>query len=343
MIAAVAVVAWLVREQRKQVETERDIKAARAAEFDYGPAADAVQQLSHQLEREPCDRRAIVELTTVMLRAGDSRGVTVRSEGFLKRCGELPELRRLLYKAYVQLSEPAGALVQATKLLERDPYNSSFFAYRAMAYEQQGDLEHAEHDFTQALLFRPRLMDIPINLADVYERQGRHCDAILPLERLIFYHSDASNIDSIRARVDSLLARPECSALTAEGKATLRRTAGETLLRARVRLQGRENANFALDTGASYVTLTAKLAQRLGLELTHAPRMLFQTAGGVRDGAVVTLDRLELQGAKASRVLAVVVDDLGELDGLLGLSFLSRFDFRQSKDVVEITSRKPTK
>jgi aspartyl protease family protein len=338
-LVAAVVAAFFIRGRQQHVAAERNIQQVHAAEFDYGAAEPAVRQLSRKLGREPCDRRSAVELATVMLQAGDGRGVTQRGEAFLTHCGELPELRRLMYEAYEQLSEPAQAVVQATKLLERDPYNSTFFAHRALAYEQQGTLDRAEHDYAQALLFRPRLADIPINLANLYERQGRPCEAVFSLERVIFYYPDAGNIDSIRARVDSLLAKPECSGLTADGKATLRRVRGEALLRARVRLQGRETGSFVVDTGASYVAITAAFAHRLALDLSNAPHMLFQTAGGVREGAVLMLDRVELQGAKASRVLAVVVDDLGDLDGLLGLSFLSRFELHQSGDTIEITPR----
>jgi predicted aspartyl protease len=60
----------------------------------------------------------------------------------------------------------------------------------------------------------------------------------------------------------------------------------------------------------------------------------------VTTGPLVTLERLEVQDAKAFRVAAVVVDDLGKLDGLLGLSFLSRFDIDQRRDAIIVRARK---
>ena len=52
------------------------------------------------------------------------------------------------------------------------------------------------------------------------------------------------------------------------------------------------------------------------------------TANGVALARLTRLDSLALQGATADGVEAAVIDGLpGDIDGLLGLSFLTRFDF----------------
>ena len=75
------------------------------------------------------------------------------------------------------------------------------------------------------------------------------------------------------------------------------------------------------------------------MDLSRAPSLLAQTANGVGRGAAIMLERVEVQGARAERVTAVAVDGLGKLDGLLGMSFLSRFDLRRSRNLLELSPR----
>jgi len=191
------------------------------------------------------------------------------------------------------------------------------------------------------LLLKPRLRDLPINLANVYERQGKTCDAIFPLEQLVFYYPGSSNLGTIRARIGELASKGNCRGIAGEGKAQIRMNAGEGLVRATVTLEGRESGTFVVDTGASYVTVTQAFAKRTGIDLMRAPTVLIATANGAMTALVVTIGKVEVQGAKAVRVPAVVVDDLGpSIDGLLGLSFLSRFDFGATGSMFEIAAKK---
>ncbi|MFT3769364.1 MAG: aspartyl protease family protein [Minicystis sp.] len=308
--------------------------------YDYGASTGEVRKLSEQLDKEPCDRRKIIELGETMLRAGDGRGTLKRSEAFLQKCGDYPRLRWLTYEAHKQLSEWDQATAEATKLIESSPYDADYFGWRGIVYEQKGDLDHAAEDFRQAIVLKPRLGDLPINLANIYEKQGKPCDAVFPLEQVVYHHPDARNVGAIRARIDDLLAKGGCASMAGEGRAQIKVNPGESVLRVTARLGGKENGTFVIDTGASYVTITQSLADRIKADTNRAPKVMLQTANGARTGHIVVLETVEVQGVKAARVPAVVVDDLGGVDGLLGLSFLSRFDLKQEGGVLEISPRK---
>jgi aspartyl protease family protein len=307
--------------------------------YDYGAAAPEIRRLSEQLDKEPCDRRKIIELGEAMLRAGDGRGTIKRADAFMAKCGDYPRLRWLTYEAHKQVSEWDLAIADASKLIETSPYDADFHGWRGLAYEQKGDLEHAAEDFRQALVLRPKLGDLPINLANVYERLGKPCDAIFPLEQAVYYHPDATNVGAVRARISDLQAKGGCANMAGEGRAQIKTNPGESIIRTTVRVEDRENGTFILDTGASYVTLSRAFADKLKLDLGKAPKLLLQTANGARTGSMVVLEKVEVQGVKAARVPAVVVDDLGGIDGLLGLSFLMKFDLKQSGGVLEITPK----
>ena len=78
---------------------------------------------------------------------------------------------------------------------------------------------------------------------------------------------------------------------------------------------------FLVDTGADIVALTVEEAERLGLEVDpEAFAPVGQTASGVGNGQVVSLDRLEVAGSEFRDVDAVVMEGLST--NLLGQSIL---------------------
>lgn len=94
-----------------------------------------------------------------------------------------------------------------------------------------------------------------------------------------------------------------------------------------VRINGRTVAPFLIDTGASYVLLPRSVALEAGLSIGPDTRkMRFQTANGVVEQPIVTLDSVELGSARVEQVAAAVSDGMDV--GLLGLSFFNRFTYQ---------------
>jgi clan AA aspartic protease (TIGR02281 family) len=98
-----------------------------------------------------------------------------------------------------------------------------------------------------------------------------------------------------------------------------------------VLIPGRANGQligyFILDTGATFTTVSRAAADRLGV-FVGGSSVRLATANGAIQVPLVLLDELEVGGAIAHHV-AAVVHDLPSLPtnvvGLLGLSFLDRF------------------
>lgn len=304
------------------------------------PEAKAVARLRAQVQREPCDRRRIVELAELTLRAGDSRETLSQADNFFRKCGEYSRLRELSFQAHKQLSEWTGAAADAGKLIELDPQDANYRGWRGLVYEESGDLARAAEDYEQALLLKPHLADLPMNLAAAYEKLGKPCSAILPLAQVVTYYPEARNVDGIQARIARLASMGECAWSVGEGHALIRSRPGAHVMTAPVRINGRDCGTFIVDTGATLVVLSRRAAALLALNLAGAPRLYTQTANGVGSGSAVVLDKVEVQGVRAARVSAAVVDELVGVDGLLGMSFLSRFDLNRSNGVLEIKTRK---
>ncbi len=317
--------------------------ARRATEpppFEYGIATENIARLRARAKQEPCDRRAALELSEALFRAGDHRGVLFHAEAFFKKCGDNPRLRWVTYEAHKQLSEWTPAADDASKLIASDPHDPDFRAWRGLVYEHTGQLDRAAEDFRQALWLRPQLRDLPINLANIYEKQGKHCEAILPLAHLVFFAGNSASISGVRSRILSLEARPECAWSSGEGETKLARELDDTVFKAPVTVNGVAAGTFLIDTGASMVVLGRHVAQKLQLDLNGAPVLLFQTANGVREGQAVVLDNVAVNGLRTSHVPASISDGLGDVDGLLGMSFLTRFELWQDGATLKISTRK---
>lgn len=94
-----------------------------------------------------------------------------------------------------------------------------------------------------------------------------------------------------------------------------------------VRLNDRVTAPFLIDTGASDVLLPKHVAAALGLEPGPETRtQIYQTANGVVEQPVMTLDSVEVGGARVEDVPASIGSGISV--GLLGLSFFNHFTYR---------------
>ena len=104
---------------------------------------------------------------------------------------------------------------------------------------------------------------------------------------------------------------------------------GQGHLLADVLINGKIHASLVVDTGSPVVMLTSSFIQKLGLDLNRSNEGYVEVLNGKYKAAAVSLDSVKLGGAQAQDVNAtVLLEDSKEIkDGLLGLSFLSKFHF----------------
>jgi len=93
-----------------------------------------------------------------------------------------------------------------------------------------------------------------------------------------------------------------------------------------------------VDTGATYVALGEAEARRLGIDFSKGRRAPFNTANGVVEGHMVTLNRLRLGQVEVYQVEAVVMPAAMPVI-LLGNSFLNRFQMRRDGDTLTLDRR----
>ena len=83
---------------------------------------------------------------------------------------------------------------------------------------------------------------------------------------------------------------------------------------------------FLVDTGATDVAISGKVAERLGLEKGF--RVTVNTANGPTSGWSTILDRVALGNIEMTAVPATIMPELGQ-EALLGMSFLKRLTLIQ--------------
>jgi len=107
-------------------------------------------------------------------------------------------------------------------------------------------------------------------------------------------------------------------------------------MRVNVRLNDQVTAPFYIDTGASDVLIPAWVASDLGLDLEGGRTAYYGTANGVIKQSLVTLESVDLGGARAENVPASVSATMSV--GLLGLSFFNhfRYDFDPASGIVTL-------
>ncbi len=87
------------------------------------------------------------------------------------------------------------------------------------------------------------------------------------------------------------------------------------------------STRFLVDTGASYVSLSAAEARRLGIDYQNGERGMMSTANGVVPFYRITLDTVKLGGVTVTQVQASVHEAPLEVT-LLGMSFLNRVEMK---------------
>lgn len=96
---------------------------------------------------------------------------------------------------------------------------------------------------------------------------------------------------------------------------------------------------FAIDTGATFISLPVSEARRLDLDYRKGRKVMMETANGVVPAYRLQLDTVRVGDITVNAVDAVVTDGEGPYIALLGMSFLNRMDIRREGRIMTLTKR----
>src|SRR5215467_5773632 len=307
---------------------------------------DPVRRHLGELSREPCDQRAIADLGKALDDAGYRREAANAQIRFSQTCGGHAASLRAAVNILLKLSDYANAVTVATDLIKLEPYNDNGFFLRAVAYDRAGSYQRAIDDYVTAIeLFgnKDRISSVGyLGIARSYEKLGRFCDAVVPLESWISLNPARNDTSQVRVIIDDYMKKGNCSLATG-GEETFPVSRQGRPITLPVTINGRRGI-FILDTGATFVALKKAFAQKASVVVDQTSAVRLHTANGITDGKMGRAATIQLHSLQAKDVPIVVEDDakatFGDgIDGLLGMSFLSRFKVIIDTKVIKISNR----
>ncbi len=310
-------------------------------------ASAAVRGPLEELGREKCDQDAILNLANALEQAGYRRESAVAQVNFSSQCGGHPPALRGAVNVLLKLSDFTTAETVASNLIKLDPFDDNGYFLRALARDGTRSFKGAIDDYVTAIeLFgnKDRISSIGYyNMARDYEKLGQFCDAMLPIERWVALDPSRNQTSLTQAMLSDYAAKGGCAAATSGGSETFPAARPGSVVKVPVIINNIK-ATFILDTGASFVVLKDSFAKKANVELDESTAVHLHTANGIVDGKRGRAELIQLRSLKATSVPIVVEADSAAAfgaDGLLGLSFLSRFNVTIDGRTVRIATNKP--
>ena len=282
-----------------------------------------------KLAREPCDPKAVFKLTEAVAKAGEERWAAQSLVGWSRQCGAGTEgdLRKAA-ALYLDLHDFSRAGAIATQLTEAHPGVGNYWYIRAKADVGLKKTDEALLSYANAIHLEPRPKQVGSwvfhEMSDVYASRGRYCDAIAPIEDYVALDPAARDTPGDQRLIDGYAAKGHCVARAAGSQSFP--VVDANVIHARVTIDG-ATGTFALDTGASFVTVTPAFARKAHLVGSGAQRLRAMTANGAVYSQLAVAASVKVGRVEARQVPVAILDQgLGTIDGLLGRSFLSRFE-----------------
>jgi clan AA aspartic protease (TIGR02281 family) len=275
----------------------------------------------------------------------------------LKLAYDLAPKSQQIQKDYSFMLEQNNEQGEAAKVLQKvvqaNPKDMLTKFHLGQLYEHAGEHAKAAAIYTEFTKINPRVNGPWLGLATVQQQNGKKKEAIATL-RAAITHLPGDGI--LRQRLGLLLADTNqkdeaikeltrsaeleaglaeynsgmIASLNSGGKLeqyTVPLTPVGKSLAVEVVLNERKRVKLIVDSGVESVSLSPTLARDMNISLTSGAPVLMQTASGLSVGRKVILHSVRVGMANELMVPADIVPEGSGVQGILGMSFLRRYDF----------------
>jgi clan AA aspartic protease (TIGR02281 family) len=297
-----------------------------------------------QVTREPCDNVAFIALARLMESAGYPRESAKSLEAYNRSCTFSEEMLQSAYTAYTRIGDHKAAINVADELVKFDPASYDYRFMRGSAYERSRDYKAALADYISTLDLFPDLSNVAgsqfYQVSAMYDKIGKPCDAIGPLETFISYNVKERQSQQIAKLISDYSRKGNCAATYANGSARVVIPPSNLV---DVMING-SRARMVIDTGATQVSLTPEMAARARITPDTSDLIEVKVVGGLAKQATGYAQTLQVAEATAANVPVLIAvgskDAFGPgIDGLLGMTFLSRYTVALSPGLLELKPR----
>ncbi len=247
------------------------------------------------------------------------------------------------YSAYTRVGDHKAAVRVADELVKSDLGNKNYRFWRGNAHEHARDYKAALSDYISTLELFPDLSTVAASqfyeVSLMYDKIGKPCEAISPLETYLSYNVNERQTQQIAKLISEYSRKGKCAANYANGSARIIIPPNN---RIDVLING-SKARMILDTGATQVSITPEMAARWIVPDT-SDFVEVKVVGGLLQQATGYAQSIQVGSATAANVPVLIAvgsqNAFGaETDGLLGMSFLSRFTVTLSTGSVELQQK----
>ncbi len=282
-----------------------------------------------KLAREPCDGPAVMALARGVEEGGEQRWAAEALTGWGGACG--PDNAGALRQAtslYINLHAYDRAFALARDLVAAHPHVADYQYLKGKAEVGLRRVDDALLSFANTIHLEPAPLRVGswvfTDMSDLYASTGRYCEAIGPIQDYVSLDPATRDTAPMQKLMTDDAAKGHCAAFAAG--ADRFPVAGANVIRTRVLVNG-VAGTFILDTGASFVTVTAAFARKAHLDASGSAPLRAMTANGAVYDRLVPAGSVRVGRVEARQVpVAIQESGMGAVDGLLGRSFLSRFD-----------------
>jgi len=301
-----------------------------------------------ELKREPCDQKSMTDLSLTLEKAGYRREAAQGLYNFVKACGAPVTALHRSADIFLKLSDHAMVVEVADEFIRRAPDNSNAHYLRGVGLQAIGDHQRALADYANAIELygndkKTMASTVFIRMASAYAALDRFCEAASPIQTWVAIDPSRHDTSRTQKMIADYEQRGHCATTTEFQKEKYALRGQRNVVTVKAVVNG-VPGTFVLDTGASYVSIKSGFADRAKISRTAAPEITLYTANGPTKALLSTADKVQLGKLEAAKVPILVQKDDGNygpgVEGLLGMSFLSRFEVQMAGGFIEISTRR---
>ncbi|KRR09060.1 hypothetical protein CQ12_33040 [Bradyrhizobium jicamae] len=304
-----------------------------------------------ELKREPCDQKSIGDLAVALDKAGYRREAANGLYKFVMNCGAPATALHRSIDIYLRLTDYPKAVEVADEFIRRAPSSREAHYLRGIALAGAGDHQRALVDFANAIeLFGSDKKGISsrvfIHMAAAYAALNRFCEAAAPINMWVAFDPATRDNSQTQKIIADYEAKGNCVS-SKEFQKESYPLRGQNVVTVKVEINGVRGL-FILDTGATYVAMKSNFADRAKISLAGAGDITVATANGLTKAKLTKADKVKLGKLEATNVPVAIQNTDAKsygagVDGLLGMSFLSRFEVQMAGGSIEVRTRRAKK
>jgi len=299
-----------------------------------------------ELKREPCDQQSVNDLALTLGKMGYRRQAAEGLYNFVMKCGAPTSALQTSVNMLLSLTDYPKAVEVADEFIRRAPMNHNAHFLRGEALAGAGDFRRAIVDYANAIeLFdsdKRRIgSQVFTALANAHAALGEFCEAATSILTWVALDPAGHDTNQSRKMVADYEQQGNCTSAKQPQKVRYPLSGQKNLVKVKAEING-VRGFFIIDTGATWVSIGSRFADRAKIPWVNASEVTLKTAHGLAKGRLSRAEKVVLGTLEATQVPVVVqkVDDLAlDSDGLLGMSFLSRFEIQMASGYIEIRTR----